>query len=118
MEVVIIVLFVLAIFLLIASFFIKDRTKDLENQLESFSMTFMQEIYQLKKKVTILEEEILSGSDEAYFTQTLKKNTTNDLLNEVAAYYEAGYAIEKIAELTTLSESEVLGLIATYQQKE
>ncbi|WP_216830014.1 hypothetical protein [Alkalihalobacterium elongatum] len=116
METVIIVLFILAILLVISSFFMKDHTKELENQLEGFSMTFMQEIYQMKKKITILEEELLSGSDDAYYIQP-EKNTTTGLLNEVAAYYEAGYSIEKIAELTTLSDSEVLGLIATYQRK-
>ncbi|OLO26945.1 hypothetical protein BTR23_21470 [Alkalihalophilus pseudofirmus] len=118
MEIVIIVLFVLAIVLIVASLFMKDRTKDLENQLDGFTMTFMQEIYQLKKKITILEEELLSGSEDTFLNQTMKKNTTSGLINEVASYYEAGYSIEKIAELTTLSENEVLGLIASYQRKD
>ncbi|WP_209125380.1 hypothetical protein [Alkalihalobacillus sp. BA299] len=117
MEVIIITLFVLAIILLIASFFMKDRTKDLENQLEGFTMTFMQEIYQLKKKITILEEELLPSREDPYLSP-MKKNTTSGLINEVATYYDAGYSIEKIAELTTLSDSEVLGLIAAYQRKE
>ncbi|GAB3795503.1 hypothetical protein [Virgibacillus kimchii] len=46
--------------LFILSFFMNDRIEDLESQLEQFSITTMQDTYQMKKKIKILEEELLT----------------------------------------------------------
>ncbi len=40
----------------------KDKIEDLENQVEQLSLSTMQDTYQLKKKIKVLEEEILSDS--------------------------------------------------------
>lgn len=45
--------------LLILSYFMNDRLEELETQLEQFSITTMQDTYQMKKKIKILEEELL-----------------------------------------------------------
>ena len=45
--------------LLILSYFLNDRMEELESQLEQFSITTMQDTYQMKKKIKILEEELL-----------------------------------------------------------
>ncbi|MEC5422247.1 hypothetical protein QGM71_01935 [Virgibacillus sp. C22-A2] len=57
--------------LFVLSFFMNDRLEDLENQLEQFSITTMQDTYQMKKKIKILEEELLT---EDIFT---KESNTN-----------------------------------------
>jgi low affinity Fe/Cu permease len=49
-----------AVILFILSFFMNDRMEDLESQLEQFSITTMQDTYQMKKKIKILEEELLT----------------------------------------------------------
>ncbi|WP_176474760.1 hypothetical protein [Peribacillus simplex] len=54
METLIVLLFSLAIVLLIISFFGKDKVAKLEEDLEQMTLTYMQDIYQLKKKVKIL----------------------------------------------------------------
>ncbi|AIF43419.1 hypothetical protein [Virgibacillus sp. SK37] len=46
--------------LFILSFFMNDKFQELENQLEQFSMSTMQDTYQMKKKIKILEEELLT----------------------------------------------------------
>ncbi|MFD1450349.1 MULTISPECIES: hypothetical protein [Oceanobacillus] len=58
---------VIGIVLFILSFFINDRLEEVESQLEQLSITTMQDTYQLKKKVSVLEEELLPQniSDEA-----------------------------------------------------
>ncbi|MDM5313345.1 hypothetical protein [Peribacillus frigoritolerans] len=61
METLIVLLFSLAIVLLIISFFGKDKVAKLEEDLEQMTLTYMQDIYQLKKKVKILEEERYPG---------------------------------------------------------
>ncbi|GIO23129.1 hypothetical protein [Oceanobacillus sp. J11TS1] len=50
---------VIGIALFILSFFINDRLEEVESQVEQLSITTMQDTYQLKKKVTVLEEELL-----------------------------------------------------------
>lgn len=59
MEYVIIGLFVFAIILLLLSFAGKDRIKLLEDQVEQLSLTQLQETYLIKKKLKVLEEELL-----------------------------------------------------------
>lgn len=61
MEYVIIGLLSFAILLLIISFLGKDRVKVLEEQVDQLSLTVMQETYVLKKKIKVLEEELLTS---------------------------------------------------------
>ncbi|SES83810.1 hypothetical protein SAMN05216389_102404 [Oceanobacillus limi] len=51
---------VISVALFILSFFLTDKFEKLENELEQLSISTMQETYQLKKKVKILEEELLA----------------------------------------------------------
>ncbi len=60
-ESAIIGLFSFSIVLLVLSFFKKDKYKELENQVENLTMIVMQENYQLKKKMKVLEEELLGN---------------------------------------------------------
>ncbi len=56
--------------LFILSFFMRDRTKKLEEDLEQLSLSLMQDTYQLKRKIRVLEEEFLivsGGSPTLYF---------------------------------------------------
>jgi hypothetical protein len=71
MQYTIIGLFSFAIFLLILSFFKRDKVKDLEEQVEQLSLTIMQENYQIKKRIKILEEELLFHDDD--LQKTFKK---------------------------------------------
>jgi len=56
----IITVIVVAVILFVLSFFMDDKLAELESEFEQFSITTMQETYQLKKKIKILEEELLS----------------------------------------------------------
>ena len=51
---------VIGIALFILSFFTNDKFEDLENQLEQLSISTMQDTYQMKKKINVLEEELLT----------------------------------------------------------
>ncbi|KKE80627.1 hypothetical protein NSA56_05485 [Oceanobacillus caeni] len=53
-----------AVVLFVLSFFMNDRIEELESQVEQLSITTMQDTYQMKKKVKILEEELLSDGIE------------------------------------------------------
>ncbi|SFA70931.1 hypothetical protein SAMN04488072_101158 [Lentibacillus halodurans] len=56
----IIAIIVIAVVLLVLSFFMNDKFDDLESELEQLSISTMQENYQMKKKIKILEEELLT----------------------------------------------------------
>src|SRR5690625_6667489 len=51
---------VIGLILFFVSFFMDDRVQQLEEQLEQFSIATMQDTYQMKKKIKILEEELLT----------------------------------------------------------
>lgn len=102
MEYTIIALFSLSILLFIISFLKKDRNKEVEAQIENFSITLMQEIYQLKKKIKVLEEEILIGQDDRYFTNSQDPIITYDR-DKILALYEDGHSLEEIEDITGLS---------------
>ncbi|MFD2046073.1 hypothetical protein ACFSTA_12210 [Ornithinibacillus salinisoli] len=55
-----ITIIIVAIALFVVSFFLTDKFEKLESELEQLSISTMQETYQLKKKVKILEEELLT----------------------------------------------------------
>jgi uncharacterized protein YoxC len=55
---------IVAVVLFVLSFFMNDRLEELENQVEQLSITTMQDTYQMKKKVKVLEEELLSDGIE------------------------------------------------------
>lgn len=107
-----------AIGLFILSFFMNDRMKELENQVEQVNITMMQSNYQLKKKMKVLEEELLAED----LTEEITKNpaTKNEepkkmpLVETVLSMYHKGYKTHYIAKQTNLSEHDVLSMI---QQK-
>lgn len=55
----IITVIVVAVILFILSYFMDDKIAQLESDVEQLSITTMQETYQMKKKIKILEEELL-----------------------------------------------------------
>ncbi|MGJ9456974.1 hypothetical protein [Oceanobacillus sp. CF4.6] len=55
----IISIIIVAVVLFVLSYLMNDRFEELENQLEQFSITTMQDTYQMKKKIKILEEELM-----------------------------------------------------------
>ncbi|WP_405101182.1 hypothetical protein [Oceanobacillus sp. FSL H7-0719] len=59
MLITIITILAIGVILFVLSYFMNDRLEEVENQLEQFSITTMQDSYQMKKKIKILEEELL-----------------------------------------------------------
>ncbi|WP_237458377.1 hypothetical protein [Pontibacillus yanchengensis] len=128
----ILTLFGVAFALYVLSFALKDRFNDLEEQVEQLSMTTMQESYQLKKKMRILEEELLvddvtttmfTGARPQYKQKTSESqaNTTSTsethqppLVQKVLHMYEKGYTTNEIAQETSLKEHDILTTLRQY----
>lgn len=79
LESAIIGLFSFSIVLLILSFLRKDKYKELENQIENLTMIVMQENYQLKKKMKVLEEELLGNES---FTVPINERLSREHMND------------------------------------
>lgn len=77
LETAIIGLFSFSIVLLVLSFFKKDKYKELENQIENLTMTVMQENYQIKKKMKVLEEELL-GNDSYSINERINRENLSE----------------------------------------
>lgn len=96
---------IVAVILFILSFFMNDRFKDIEDQLEQHSMSTMQDTYQMKKKIKILEEELLASDLSDDFFQ--KGNQSPETSQKIVQLHEKGYSVQEITELTKLSTYDV-----------
>ena len=121
MEMTILVLFGLSLFFLIISFFQKDPYKELKEEVDQLTMQQVQELYQLKKKMNILEEELLVADDafpRPASPSIKKRKEIHDIIkNQVWALAQQGKPLEQIASLSSLSTEEVYQILETYAEK-
>lgn len=96
---------IVAIILFILSFLMNDRFKDIEDQLEQYSMSTMQDTYQMKKKIKILEEELLTNDLSDDMFQNEGQSSENE--RKIVQLHEKGYSIQEITELTKLSTYDI-----------
>lgn len=122
MEIFLIILFLFAIILFILSFFIKDPYKELREELDQFSMQQLQEIYQIKKKLKILEEELLVTDLDSTSTVTsyspAEKTDVHDIIkNQVWSLSRQGIPVEQIAKQSSLKVNEVKAILMEFAFK-
>lgn len=123
MEMILIGLVVLAIILFIFSFFQKDRVSDLEKNVEDLSLQHIQDVYLLKKKIAVLEEELLiqesdylaNPSPSANRPVESKRQVHEILQNQVLSLYQQGLSLEEIQIRSTLSQDEITTIIQNSQ---
>ncbi|MGG3913418.1 hypothetical protein [Rossellomorea vietnamensis] len=96
-----------SILLLVISFFQRDRYRDIEKDMEELSMNVLQEHYKLKKRISVLEEELMLDGE-----MTLHKTPINEIIkNQVISLYKQGVKVDQITKQSTLSKQEVLSII-------
>ncbi len=100
---------VIAIILFISSFFMSDKFKDLEDQIEQISIVTMQDTYQMKKKLKVLEEELLTENSYQTATQEIPKSVQDKplLLQKVYHLHQQGYSTDDISNQTNLTNHDV-----------
>ena len=113
MQILILSMLGLSLLLLVISFFIKDPIKSLREDLDQLSIQHVQEMYKMKKKLKVLEEELMFGDGDLY--QASQKESTGSIhaiiKNQVWTLASQGFPIEKIANQSSLSTSQVLQII-------
>lgn len=106
-----------SLLLFILSFFMKSRFKTMEQQLEEISLQFLQENYQVKKKLKVLEEELLMG--DPYSEEKNSRQKVNEIIrNQVISLYFQGKSMDQIAKQSSLSLSQVKQILKSYQSNE
>ncbi|MFP7493631.1 hypothetical protein SFC66_07595 [Terribacillus saccharophilus] len=93
------------IILWIFSFFMQDKFKQMDQQIEQLTLSTMQETYTLNKKVKILEEELLpSLQHEPNTNKTSKKPA---IFQQIARLQQQGFSIKEIAKQTNMAEEDI-----------
>ncbi|MDA3131090.1 hypothetical protein ACFPTR_09925 [Aliibacillus thermotolerans] len=106
MEWLIIALFTASFILFLLSFIIKDKAQERTETVEELSLKVMGEMYQLKKRVKLLEEELLSVSPSPLSTKELEM--------EAYDFYQQNLSMEDIAQRMGLHTNEVEQLLKKY----
>ncbi|WP_018923763.1 hypothetical protein [Salsuginibacillus kocurii] len=91
------------------SFLVTKKETSAKEDVEQLSMTMMAEVYQLKKKLNVLEEELLH---ETTLQVGSTQFTSDQLQEEVISWFRAGYSVEEIATEMELTPDEVRHFLA------
>lgn len=104
-----------SLLLLLFSFFQRDPYKELKEEVDQLTLQQVQEVYQMKKKIKILEEELLITDDDLSTTKIpvmRKQREIHDIIkNQVWALAQQGKPIEQIAAQSSLSVDEVYAIL-------
>ncbi|MCM2677808.1 hypothetical protein [Alkalicoccobacillus plakortidis] len=112
MEWTLAILLGVAVLLILLSFFRKERNSKYEQQIENMSISFMQEIYQLKKQIRTLE---LDAEIVAQHTPLATRSETQiQIMRDVLDLHKRGYATDGIAAETGLNSMEVDQVLAPF----
>jgi hypothetical protein len=111
MTIMIIILFIISIVLIGFSFLQRDNVKELEQELDHLQLSAMQEIYKLKKKMKLVEEELLQ-SDTPLKVET-KNVSENEQTNtsRILAKYHQGMSLDAIALSEGTSAKEISAIV-------
>jgi len=107
MEYVLLSLLVVSILLFVLSFFVKDPVKELKSEIDQLSLNQIQELYQMKRKIKILEEELLVPDSDFSSTASQKREVHAILKNQVWSLSQQGLSIEQIAKQSSLPIEDV-----------
>lgn len=70
-------------------------------------MNVLQEQYKLKKRISVLEEELMMDGERPF-----QKNPVNEIIkNQVISLYKQGVNVDQITKQSALSKQEVLSVI-------
>lgn len=109
-------LLALSVFLILLSFFMKDPYDALKEEIDQMTLQQAQEMYQIKKKITVLEEELLMDDfiqqPKVLKDSTVSQTVVHDIIkNQVFALAQQGRTIDQIAVQSSLSPESVLRIL-------
>lgn len=119
MEYLLVGLLAAALILLIVSLFLRDPNQELREEVDQLSMQHAQDMYLIKKKLKVLEEELLvedrtfqpAQSIKAVPPMMEKKEVHEIIKNQVIMLAKQGLSVDQIARQSSLSTEEVQAII-------
>ncbi|MGD6841337.1 hypothetical protein ACQCVH_02350 [Bacillus infantis] len=108
-----------AILLLILSFFLKDPYKSIREEIDQVSIHQIQELYLIKKKLKVLEEELLvDGAAAKPAGQPISSGQINPILkNQVLSLSQQGLSIDQISKQSSLSRNSVQEIVNEFSAR-
>ena len=131
-----IILMIIGIICIVISFFLKDTSKKLEQDFEDFSISLYQETNSIKKRLKIIEEELLlepsfnvkpkasskktmdTYNQVVQATQPKTKGPVNSnqqvneiLVSQVIQLNKQGYPVDEISKMSTLSKEQIISIL-------
>lgn len=114
-----IIIMILGVLLIALSFFVKDASKKVESEVEDLSFTVYQETSALKRRLKVIEEELLIEP----ITTAPKKGTTTVrpavheiIKSQVLELHKQGYSLKDISNRSSLTIEEVKSVIGGNRQ--
>ncbi|MGZ0086393.1 sigma factor-like helix-turn-helix DNA-binding protein [Caldibacillus thermoamylovorans] len=105
-EYAIVALAALSMVLLIISVFAKDEFKPLEEQIDQLTVSLAQETYQIKKRLQVIEEELLIP-ERRRPASPRRGGALSPTDRRILLLHKQGFPLEDIAAQTGLTVSEV-----------
>ncbi|WP_433958808.1 hypothetical protein [Cytobacillus horneckiae] len=102
----------LSIILFLLSLFLKDPYKSIQEEIDQMSILHIQEIYTIKKKLKILEEELLTTdtplpSPITHPSPAIKGEVHEIIKSQVSLLAKQGLSLDQIAVQSSLTIEEV-----------
>ncbi|WP_232310418.1 hypothetical protein [Mesobacillus selenatarsenatis] len=98
----------------------KDPYKELREEIDQLTIQQIQDLYQIKKKLKVLEEELLVNDTtlEKQSSFNTGKNQIHDIIkNQVWSLAQQGMDINQIAKQSSLTNQEVQEIINEFVDK-
>ncbi|WP_391116062.1 hypothetical protein [Psychrobacillus sp. L3] len=108
-----IIIMVIGIILIIVSFFVKDSVKKMETEMEDLSFTLYQETSALKRRLKMVEEELLmEPTNIALPAKQKTKSVIHEIIkSQVLELHKQGYSLPEISKRSSLTVEEVKSVI-------
>ncbi|NLP50940.1 hypothetical protein LG311_14700 [Sutcliffiella horikoshii] len=102
-------LIIIAVAVIVISFFVDDKFADLEKEMEQLSFDVVQDKYKLERKMKVLEEELLGGTTPIHKVKTKRQASHQNVSEEDVAIslYQKGYTPSQISQFTSTSMDKV-----------
>ncbi|PIC72107.1 hypothetical protein CSV67_03190 [Sporosarcina sp. P2] len=106
------ILLSIGVLAVILSFFIGNKTRSMDDELEAVSISLHQEMSNLKKRVRLLEEELMVASPTSEPISPAPQKTIHAIIvNQIISLHKQGYTVPEIAKRASLSEKEVTDVL-------
>lgn len=107
MNILIIIMIIIAVLLIVASFVMPDYSKQVKEDVDQLSIQLYQETYQIKKRLKVLEEELLIPNNDISLNKQSSKKVNPIIVNQVHLLNEQGLSVDQIAKQSALTIEEV-----------